>query len=349
MNPKLPLLTVLSLSLPGITSAAPALPVEAISYQITMSVPLGAPDRWDYVVYDAPSHRVYVSHGDRVTVVDGRSGVILGNIEGFPGGTHGIAISHATGHGYTDDGEAGEAGAFDLQTLKPGKRIKTAADADGMAIDPVTGHVFSINGDTGSITVIDPSADQAIASIDGGGKLEYAVAPGDGKLYVNGAQNKEIIRIDTRTNAVDAHWPVPNCVSPHGMAVDKASHRLFTSCVNGVMVVVNMDTGATVATVPIGAGTDAAAFDPHRKLAFSSNGRDGTLSIIQEQDPDHFLALAPARTQVSARTLDIDPDTGRLYLVAAAIDQKAAGASAPPRRPPLVPGSVRLLFVDPTH
>src|SRR5690349_9038258 len=68
-------------------------------YKVTKSVPLGSPDRWDYVVFDAPSHRVYVAHGDRLTVVDGHSGQIVGQVESLPGGTHGIAISHSSGLG----------------------------------------------------------------------------------------------------------------------------------------------------------------------------------------------------------------------------------------------------------
>ena len=351
------LLSALSLASAALATA-PALADGVPAYQVAKTVTIGAPDRWDYVVYDPPSHRVYVSHGDRVTVVDGQTGEIVGNVEGFPGGTHGIAISHANGRGYTDDGGAGEAGAFDLKTLKVGKRIKTAEDADGMAADPVTGHVFTVNGDTGAVTAIDPKTDTAVATINGGGKLEYAVASGDGKLYVNGAEKKEIVRIDTRTNTVDAHWPIPNCTSPHGLAADKAGHRLFSTCVNGLMVVVNTDTGATVASLPIGAGTDAAAFDPRRKLAFSSNGRDGTLSVIQQKDPNTYVALEPVKTVVTARTMDIDPQTGRIFLVAADIDQKAAAelaaqasapGSAPPRRrgPPFVAGSTKLIFLDP--
>ena len=76
------------------------------AYAVTKTVPLGAPNRWDYVVFDPSSHRVYVAHGDRVTVVDGHDGAILGQIEGMAGGTHGIGISVATGEGFTDDGDA---------------------------------------------------------------------------------------------------------------------------------------------------------------------------------------------------------------------------------------------------
>ena len=329
-------------------ASAPGLP----AYHISKTVPLGLPDRWDYVVYDRASHRVYVSHGDRVTVVDGRSGALIGQVEGFAGGTHGIAIVTASGRGYTDDGRAGEAGSFDLATLKVQQRIKAAPDADAVAFDPASGHVFVVNGDPGTLTVIDPKADRAVASVETGGKLEYAVADGKGKLFVNGEEKKEIVRIDTGTNQVDAHWPIPNCESPHGLAIDVANHRLFSSCVNKVLVVVNTESGVTVATVPIGAGTDAAAFDAKRKLVFSSNGRDGTLSVIREQDPNTFAALGEVKTAVTARTMAIDPDSGRIYLVAADIDPNAAAATAgtaagPPRRPALVAGSTKLLFLDP--
>src|SRR5580692_4671243 len=58
-------------------------------YHVTKTVALGAPDRWDYLVYDTPTHRLYVSHGDRLTVLDGRDGKMLGEVVGMPGGTHG--------------------------------------------------------------------------------------------------------------------------------------------------------------------------------------------------------------------------------------------------------------------
>jgi YVTN family beta-propeller protein len=327
----------------GLSSAAAA--QSTPSYEITKSVSLGAPDRWDYVVFDPPSHRVYVAHGDRVTVVDGHDGAIVGQIEGFAGGTHGIAISRASGRGYTDDGRAGEAGSFDLQTLKPEKRIKAGADADAVVFDSSSGHVFVINGDTGTVTVIDPGTDRAVATIDAGDKLEFAVGGGDGKLYVNSVEKQQIVRIDTRTNQVDARWPISDCSRPHGLAIDAATHRLFASCVNSLLVVVNADTGGVVASLPIGRGTDAAAFDPKRKLVFSANGQDGTLSIIQEKDAQTFVSLGSIKTAPTARTMSLDPDSGRIYLVAGELEPASADDQA--RRRSIVPGSLKLLFLDP--
>lgn len=321
---------------------------QAPSYHVTKSVPLGGPERWDYTVYDKTTGRVFVAHGDKVAVVDAESGKLLGNVEGIPGGTHGIVI--VDGKGYTDDGEAGQAIVFDPKTLKVTKRIKAEDDADWIAHDPVSDHIFVVEGDSKAISVIDPKSDQVIATIHTGAGLETALPLGNGKLYVNGSEKKEMIRVDIATNKVDARWPLPNCTSPHGLAVDTEAHRLFVSCVNKMMTIVNADNGAVVATVPIGAGTDSAAFDPKRKLIFSSNGVDGTISVIREINPDKFVSAGEIKTSVTGRTMGIDPDTGRLFVAAADIDPNAPvppGKDGRPGRPKPLPGSLKLLFLDP--
>lgn len=321
-------------------------------YRISSTIPLGAPDRWDYVTFDPGSHRVYVAHGDRLTVVDGHDGKLLGEVTGFPGGTHGIVVVAAFGHGYTDDGQAGEVGSFSLDTLKVGKRIKAMLDADGIVFDPTSGHVFVINGESGTLTVIDPRTETVVATLAAGAPLEFGVSGHNGKLYIDGVQKNEIVRIDTRSNLVDAHWPLSGCKTPRGLAIDLKTHQLFASCANKVLEVVSAATGAVQATLPIGAGSDGAAFDPIRRRAFSSNGRDGTLSIIQEQDAGTFVALGSIPSAPLARTMSIDPATGRIYLVTADLDATApadAVLGPGPQRRQIVPGSVKLLFFDPVN
>ncbi|MGC1303325.1 MAG: YncE family protein [Caulobacteraceae bacterium] len=333
------LTALLSLSAPAAWAQGPAM------YTMSKVVPLGGPDRWDYVVFDPSSHRVFVAHGDRLSVVDGRNGARLGEVTGIPGGTHGVAISAPTGRGYTDDGQAGKVVAFDLKTLKLEKAIVGEPDADGMTLDPLTGHVFVVNGDSATVTVVDPRANAVAATIKVGGKLEYAAADGAGKLYVNGAGAREIVRIDTRTNQVDARWPVPDCDSPHGLAIDPKHRRLFSSCVNGRLMVVDIDHGAVVASLPIGRGTDAAAYDPVRQRVFSSNGVDGTLTVIQQKDANTYAVAATVKTAVTGRTIGIDPASGRIYLVAADADP----ASPPGGRAKPLPGTLKLIFLDPAR
>ncbi|HEY3636656.1 MAG TPA: DUF5074 domain-containing protein [Rhizomicrobium sp.] len=330
-----------------LTLLSPWAAAQTPSYIVTKSIPLGAPDHWDYLTYDSPSGRVYVSHGDRVTVVDSKSGAVIGQVEGLPGGTHGVAIATGANRGYTDDGEAGIAASFDLTTFKIIHRIKAEPDADGAMFDSVSGHVFVVDGDSGKVTAIDPKNDTVVAAIDGGGGLEFGVAGDNGKIYINGAEKGEIVRIDTATNKVDAHWPMPGCQKPHGLAIDHTTHRLFSSCANKILDVVDAENGAIVAALPIGAGTDAAAFDPKRNLVFSSN-REGTISVISEKSPNAFTVQPSVKTEFGARTMTLDPESGRLYLVAADFTQNPkAGDTDPRHKYVITPGSVRLLFLDP--
>ena len=313
------------------------------AYTLAKSTPLGAPDRWDYVVFNADTGRVYAAHGDRLAVVDARSGELITQIEGIVGGTHGTAISAATGQGFTDDGRSGVAVAFDLKTLKITKQIPADKDADGMAIDKATGHVFVIEGDPATITVIDPRTDALVATIKAGEKMEYPVSDDHGVLYVAGEEKSDLLKIDARTNAVVARWPTPDCKSPHGLALDRANHRLFMGCVNLQMMVVDARDGHLVAKLPIGKGSDAVAFDPKRKRVFSSNGFDGTITVYQQTGADSYLALEPVKTAVSGRTMDVDPETGRLFVLAADVDPPAAPGARPRPRP----GTLRMMMFDP--
>jgi hypothetical protein len=102
--------------------------------------------------------------------------------------------------------------------------------------------------------------------------------------------------------------------------MDPDPSRLLATCANNVMVAVDADSGANVATLPIGSSTDGAAFDPIRKLIFSSNG-DGTLSVIEEKDAQMLVLSDTIKTFPGARTMEIDPETGRLFLVAADVEK----------------------------
>ena len=170
-------------------------------YHQVAAIPLGAPDRWDYVVADAAGGRVYVAHGDRLSVVDGRTLKPVGDVTGVKGGAHGTYVAAAQGLGFTDDGEAGKAVAFDLKTLAVRATLDAAPDADAIAGD--ARRVYIVDGDSGLITVIDAAGPKVVTTIKVGGSLEAAVVDGRGHLFVNGAERGEIVRIDS--------WPGHRC------------------------------------------------------------------------------------------------------------------------------------------
>jgi YVTN family beta-propeller protein len=333
------LVLLLLTAIPLCAAAAPQ------DYKIGKVVALGAPDRWDYVVLDPRGARAYVAHGDRVTAVDTASGTVAGTIM-VGGATHGALVLPGETKGYVDDGKAGTVLAFDPSTFKILRTIKAAPDADGITFDHKSGHVLVMTGDSGKVVVIDPRTDAVLAEIDGGGPLEFGVSDEKGSFFVDGEDKNEIVRMDLAANAVTAHWPLKGCQTPHGLAIDREHRRLFASCGNAVMDVVNVDTGAVVASLPIGQGSDFAAFDTARQVAFSSN-RDGTLSRIAERTPDKFEILAPVMTKIGARTMALDPKTGRIYVVASDVAENQAVPQDARGHYKTVPGSAQLLFIDP--
>jgi YVTN family beta-propeller protein len=313
-------------------------------YRISKSISLGAPERWDYLTFEPVSNRVFVAHGDRIDVIDVSSEKVVGQVA--VDGANGAAIVPAIGKGYAGSRAAKSVLVFDLNTFKVIKTLPAAEDTDAIVYDPASKRVFLMQGDPHSMTVIDTTTDSVVATIHLSGQPEFAAVDGAGKLYVNIEDKSEIQRVDTKTGKVDATWPIPACDSPHGLAIDAKSHRLFSSCVNSKLLVVNATNGAVVSTLPIGKRTDAAAYDSRSKRVFSSNG-DGTLSVIQQQGADQYQSLAEVPTQLGARTMTLDVKTGRIFLVTGDYAEVDPNAKDPRKRYAVKPGSTRMLLLDP--
>jgi DNA-binding beta-propeller fold protein YncE len=231
--------------------------------------------------------------------------------------------------------------------LRPLATAEASADADGMAYDAASRHVFVTDGDGQLLNVIDAVSARKIASLPLGGQPEFPAADGNGHVFVNIESTREIVAIDAKALAITVRWPIPDCESPHGLAMDPVTQRLFTSCANGKLFVVDAQNGHIVAAIAIGKGSDAVAFDAKRRLVFSSNG-EGTLSVIAEKSADEFVLLGNVPTIRGARTMTLDPDNGRIFVVSADIDHLDP-PKTPGGRPHAVykPGSAKLYFFDP--
>ncbi len=152
------------------------------------------------------------------------------------------------------------------------------------------------------------------ATIDLGGKPEFSQADSS-RVFVNLEDKSEVAVIDFKTHKVTDRWPIAPGESASGMAIDSERHRLFLGCDNKKMVMMDSSSGKVIASVPIGAGVDANAFDPGTQLAFSSNGEDGTVTIANEAD-DKLTVVQTLKTVVGARTMALDTLTHNIYLPA---------------------------------
>lgn len=305
---------------------------------------IGGGAGWDYLTADA-SHRLFLSHGTQVDVVDTQSGKVIGTIADTQG-VHGIALAPDLHRGFTSNGRADSVTAFDLDTLKTIKEMKIAGhNPDAILYEPKGKHVFTFDGRSKDVTVLDASTLAVVATIPVPDKPEFAADDHAGHIFVNIESDPgQMVEIDSAKLTVTATWPLPGCNSPSGLAIDRKHHRLFSVCDGNIMAVTNSETGAQVAQVPIGRGPDAAAYDEKRGLVFSSNG-EGTLTVVKQESADRYSVADTVKTQAGARTMALDP-SGRVYLVTADFGPAPAATSSQPRqRPTVVPDSFTVLVV----
>jgi YVTN family beta-propeller protein len=330
---------LLALLLPLCARAAPFLPPRA--------VPLGAPEKFQYVLFDPGRNRVFVAHGNEVTVVDAAALAVIGHITGLAG-AHGVALVPG-GEGYADSGRAATVSIFDPASFHVLATLKADTDAYAVVYDPASRHVFVMNDDAGTITVIDPARRAVIATIALTPGFESAEADGQGHLFIAHSEAHQLLRIDTRRNLADAAWTIPACGEPHGLAADSAGHRIFVSCPTGTLVALDSGTGRELARLPIGRGGDTLLFDSLRHRLYSPNP-GGTLSVI-DTAARHGLAAEPDMPiPPGARTGAIDPATGRIFLVTATVaGTEPAKKPGAPAKLMFVPGSTRLLVFDPAQ
>jgi DNA-binding beta-propeller fold protein YncE len=319
----------------------------AESYKIAGSIPIGGTGHWDYLFADSDNRRLYVSHNAEVVVVDLDSEKIQGKIA-VGGFSHGIAIAPDANLGFITTGGSGtdphkyptEVVSFDLKTLEIKDRIKVGADPDSIVYDPPSGRVFAFNGDISQATVINAKSGKVEKIIALGGTPEFSVSDGKGNVYVNLENKGEIAQIDTASLIVKAHWSLAPCEEPAGLALDRENRRLFSTCGNKTMVVVDADSGKVIANLPIGVHPDGALYDPATKLAFSSN-IDSTLTVVRQDGKDKYSVLETLQTEPGARTMAVDFKTHTLYLSSAKLGPKPEGS----RFPSVVPDTFKVLML----
>src|ERR1700689_3519920 len=253
-------------------------------YHLLKKIPLGGEGLWDYLAFDSPTRRLFISRQTKVIVLDVDSEKVLGEIPDTTG-VHGIALGQS--NGFTSNGGAGTISIFDLKSLQVIGHAQAGMNPDAIVYDPATKRVFTMNGRSGDITAIDAVSGAVVGTIPVGGKLEFAVADGSGHLYVNVETKSEIVQFDSKNLAVTAHWPLDPCTNPTGLAIDVKNHRLFAGCANKMMAVMDSDSGKVIATPPIGVGVDSNQFDRGTGYAFASNG-SGTLTVVHEDSPSQF-------------------------------------------------------------
>lgn len=299
----------------GILSNQTPVFAQDIKLEVLQRWAVGEPIKWDYAAIDTVRHHLFVTKGDNVEVLGLSTGKLIGEIPTH--GAHGVAFAQDLKLGFISNGKANTVTVFDLDTLKTKQEIDVQGlNPDAILYEPQSHRIYTFNGKSSDITVIDATSLKVLSTFAATGRPEFAVSDDSGKIFFNIEDKSKIGVIDVATDKLISTWSLKGCEEPSGLAIDKTHQRLFSVCQNKTMAIIDAKTGKSVANVVIGEHPDAAAYDAKTANIFSSNGA-GTLTVIHQNDADHYAVADNVTTAQSARTMALDTESGTIYLPAA--------------------------------
>ena len=313
---------------------------KSASAKVLRHLPVGGEGRWDYLLVEPDTNRLYIARSTRFMVVSTESGELIGEIPDTPG-AHGVALAPDLGVGFTSNGLENKVSVFDLKTLKIERKIETGANPDAILYHADSHTVFVFNGKSHSATIVDAKSRQTVATLPLSGKPEFAAADDQGNIYVNVADKNALTVIDAAQRKVKATWPLGSCEEPTGLALDLRNRMAFASCGNRKLVVISLAEGKVRQTLPIGDDCDAVAFDPKSGMVFASNG-EGTLTVIGKARDGSYQVHQTLPTRPGSKTMALDTSNQHLYVPAA----RFTGPPTAKPRPQVVPGSFEILVIS---
>ncbi len=306
-------------------------------YNVVKTFHIASSGGWDYLA--AHGNKLYVSHSTQVNILDKFSGDSLGVIAGTAG-VHGIAFDDADGKGFTSNGRLNNVFVFELATGKVIDSISVGKNPDAIMYEPFTKKIITCNGKSNDLSVIDPATHKLVATIAVSGKPETAVSNGLGKLFVNIEDKNMIAVVDLQTLKMEATWTLDGGEEPTGLEFDKETNRLFAGC-DKLLVVLDASTGKVIKQLPIGEGCDGVAFDNKTKTIFTSNGEDGTMTVIKEKSANEFKVIETVTTKKSGRTIIFDAQSNSVFISAATMQPNTPEG----QWPKMVPGTFQVLVI----
>jgi YVTN family beta-propeller protein len=325
--------------------AAPPNPPHPLRVETQWNV--GGDGGWGFLALDPSTHQLYIPRTNRVMVVDTQTGKVSGEIEGLKN-LRDVALDDSGRYGYaTDptDGTAGFVRVFDRKSFKLVSSISTGMVPAAIVFDPSTKFVFAFNSHSHSATIIDAASNVVISTIPLAGRPGSAVADGKGAIFVTLPALGVITRIDAAKKKVAASWQITPCTGPTGLAINARDGELYTTCEDHKLVAINADTGrvTTIGDAPADSGD--IDFNLRENCLYLADST-GTVNISHRDSAGRFFTLQRLKTQPGARTMVVDQNEEKVYLVTSKFGQNTAAVSEELQyRPTPVPGTFSVIVL----
>ncbi len=271
--------------------------------------------RFDYLAIDYDDDYLFVNHlaAAVLYVVDLKTNTVVKTIADVPGG-EGVQYVPELKKIYTSNAWDNTIGIIDLRHMRVVKKLPTGAKPDGSAYAPPFHKLYVSDERGNAVAVVDVLADTIVTTLHFDGETGMPqYDPVGGQVYVNLQDDDLVAAIDPATDAVAGRYAVEGCQRNHGMALDAGHRRAFLACQgNNVLAVFDLDTHRAIAHIPLPRGADVVKFDPGLGRVYVACAV-GAISVIQEDDPDHFRKVEDVPVQRKVHSLEVDLRTHRVY------------------------------------
>ena len=260
-----------------------------------------------------------------------KTGAIVKRLEGY-GAPHSPLMLDGRNEVLIVDGEKSSP-VLDTTSLKAKRSYALPAGADSIGFDASTGHVWIVTGGKdvpqadSNLIEVDPVTGVTVKTIhfDADHVEAMAVEQHGPHLYINVTDKNYLAVVNKSTGEVETRWPIKEAQQNAPIAMDEATHRLFVVTRKpGMLLVLNADTGATVASFKAPERTDQVTWDPANRRVYVTGG-EGYISVSEQDDADHYREAARVPSLPGAKTAILDPARHRLWIAASPGDTGAVG------------------------
>ena len=288
---------------------------------------------FDHFALDERDNRLFLAgeENHELEVFNLATGALEQRLPGY-GAPHSLLYTPATGELLVVDGEK-PSQVLDAGTLKEKRTIKLPPGADSTGFDSATGHLWVVTGGKdvplpdSHLIEIDPASGKVFHDIhfDADHVEALAVEQAGPRLFINVTDKNYLATVDKTQGKVTGQWTIKEAQQNAPVAYDEKTHRLFVVTRKpGMLVVVNADTGATVASFKAPERTDQVIWDPDNRRVYVTGG-EGFISVVQQDDADHYKEVAKVPSAPGAKTAILAPALHRLYVAASPGESGAMG------------------------
>lgn len=281
-------------------------------------------EHFDHLAMDYDDHYLLSAQTGAgiLYVIDVRRNAVVAAIHGLPGITVPVYVPGMKKVYACDWGE-NKIGVVNLKQMKVVKRLASSEKPNGGTYAAAFGKIYISDTLGRELQVIDARTDAPLQTLRFASETGMVQDDEIGrKVWVNLRNANEIAEIDPRKDAVAARYRVAGCDFNHAMAIDAKNRRAFLLCVgNNVFTVFDLGKHRAIAHIPLPEGADDVKFDPILRRIYVAC-ESGAITVIEEEDADHFRKLEDFPVQKGVHTLEVDAETHRVYTPEAEEDGK---------------------------